>query len=173
MAKVILILVMIPVLLGFLLSNTINMHGDLQQLKDENQRLSQELSQLHSYYGAIVQEHDALLTENANLNYQFNAIQTAYLTENQARLKAESELETYKGMVLNLPDNVQNISPLACGPGGQPARMPEELVLSTIAPVGAGSLVTLGIVCLVMAMIKHSRKQRKLRNLPWQIKNLR
>ena len=173
MAKVILIVVLIPVLLGFLLSNTINMHGDMEQLKVENQTLSQELGQLRSQYQMLVQERDALLAENANLTYQFNTIHTAYLAENQARLQAEAYLETYKGMVVNMSSNVQTVSPLACVPAGQQARKTDELFLSTIAPVGASSLVTLAIVSIVVAMINDSRKQKKLRSLPPQIRNLK
>lgn len=173
MAKVILILVLIPVLLGFLLSNTINMQGDMQQLKDENQKLSYELSQLRSQYQTLVQERNAVLAENGNLNYQFNAIQTAYLVENQARLKAEAEVETYKGMILNMSSNVQTVSHSACVPNGQQAIQTEELFLSTIAPAGASSFVTLAIVGLVVTMINHLRRQKKLRNLPPQIRKLR
>jgi regulator of replication initiation timing len=173
MVKVILILVLIPGLLGFLVSNTINMHGDLQQLQAENQKLSHELSQMRSHYGAMVQERDVLLAENANLRYQFDAIQTAYLTENQARLQAEADLETYKGMVLNLSNNAQTASAPACVPAGQQARMPGELLLSALAPVSLSSLFTLAIVGLIAAMINHSRKQKKLRSLPPQIRKLR
>ena len=173
MVKVILILMLPLVFLGFLMSNTIDMHGEMQQLKVENQQLSHELSQWRSHYETMVQERDALLAENANLKYQFNAIQTAYLTENEARLKAESELETYKSMVLNLTNNTGAVSPAACVPVEGQAMQPEKLLLSAIVPVGASSLITLAVVGLVVAMINYSRKQKKLRNLPPQIKNLR
>lgn len=173
MAKVILILVLIPVLLGFLLSNTINMYGDMQQLKGENQKLSDELSQLRSHYQTLVQERDAVLAENGNLNYQVNAIQSAYLVENKARLKADAEVEAYKGMILNLANNGQTVSHSACVPDVQQGIQTEELLPSTIAPAGASSLVTLAIVGLVEAMINHLRKQKKLRNLPPQIRKLR
>jgi regulator of replication initiation timing len=168
MVKVISILVLIPVLLGFLLSNTMHMYGDLQQLQDENQKLSHELSQLRSNYGAIVEERDALLSENANLKYQFDAIQTAYLTENQARLEAEADLETYKGMVVKPAGSVQTVSSSACTPA-----VTDEVFLSMIAPMSASSLATLAIVGMVAAMINYARRQKKLGHLPPQIRNLR
>lgn len=161
------------VALGFLASTTMNMYGDVKQLEAENQKLSHELGQLRAQKEAIVQERDALLTENANLEDQLNAMQTAYQAENQARLKAESDVETYKGMLLDTANNVQTVSPSACAPADQQTTMPEALLLSTIAPVGASSLITLAVVGLVVTMINYSRKQKKLRSLPPQIRNLR
>jgi regulator of replication initiation timing len=161
------------VVLGFLASTTMNMYGDMKRLEAENQKLSHELGQLRSQYETIIPERDALLADNANLKSQFNAIQTAYLAENQARLKAESDVETYKGMVLNMANDGQAVSPAACAAVGPQVMNPEALVLSTIAPVGVSSLITLAVVGLIVAIINYSRKQKKLRSLPPQIRNLR
>jgi regulator of replication initiation timing len=161
------------VALGFLASTTINLFSDMKQLEAENQKLSYELSQLHSQHEAIIQERDALLAENANLKDQFNAIQTAYLTENQARLQAEADVETYKGMILNMSNDVQTESLSTCVPVPHQARKPEELLLSGIVPIGASSLITLVGIGLIAAMINYFRKQKKLRSLPPQIRSLR
>jgi regulator of replication initiation timing len=156
------------VALGFLASTTLSMYSDMKKLEAENQKLSHALSQLRSNNETILQESDTLRAENENLKYQFNAMQTAYLTENQARLKAEADLETYKGMVLHTNNNVQTGSPIACVPAERHTVKPEELLFSNIAPVGTSSLATLAMV----GLINYSRKQRKLRNLPPQIRNL-
>ena len=39
---------------------------------------------MRSQYQTLVQERNAVLAENGNLNYQFNAIQTTYLVEEPA-----------------------------------------------------------------------------------------
>ena len=179
MEKVIVVLVLIlmpvliPILLGFLLSNTITMQGDMEQLKAENQNLSQELSQMRSEYQAMVQERDAVLAEYESLKYQFVSIQAAYLAENQARLKAEADVAAYQNMLIPVMGNVQTSLPSACLPAGEEAAQPEELLLSTIVPAGASSLLTLAAAGLVTAMIQHARRQKKLRRLPAQIRNLR
>lgn len=158
--KVIFSLMLPLVLLGFLSSTTMNMYGNMEQLKDENQKLSHELSQLRSNYQAVAQERDALRAEHENLKYQFNSIQTAYLTENQARLKAESDAATYKDMVFNLANHVQTGFPAACVPEEQQAIQPKpgEILLSNIAPLGAGSLIMLVVIGI---MTRHYRMRRR------------
>lgn len=173
MAKVIFLLMSPLVLLGGLIYKTVDMHGEMQQLKVENQQLSHELSQLRSNYEKIAQEHSTVLAENANIKSQFNAMQTAYLAENQARLKAESEIETYKNLLLNQGDNMLASSPSACVPAEGQGMKPEQALLSTIAPVGAGSITTLVTLRVLAAIVNYSRKQKKLRSLPPQIRNLR
>lgn len=160
------------VALGFLASTTMNMYGKMKKLEVENQKLAHELNQLRAQYETIVQERDALLAENANLKYQFNTIQTAYLTENQARLKAESDLETYKGMVLNMNNDVQTVFAATCTPTEKQAAKPEELLLSNIAPVGVSSLGVLTIAGLVVALIDYCQKHRRSRNVPAPIRHL-
>ena len=171
MTKVISFLMLALVLLGFLGAITIIMHGDMEQLKVENQKLSRELSQLRSNYQTIVRERDEARTENASLNAQFNTLQTAYLAENQARLKAESDVATYKSMVINMAKNVQTVPSAACLPAEQQAVKPEELLLSNIAPISASSLITLAVAIVVVSMINHSRRQKKLKTLPTRLKN--
>ena len=161
------------VLLGFLASTTMNMYGDLQQLKDENQKLSQELTQLRSNYGAVEQERNAMQAENADVHRQLDAFRNAYLSENQARLKAESDAANYKGMILNMAKNIQVVPPTVCLPAKQSAKRPEELLFSSIIPIGTGSLITLAMIGLVVALINHSRKQKKLRNFQTPVKKLR
>lgn len=164
MQKSFFLLVFVLVLLGFLASTSINMYNDMEQLKEDNQKLSSDLTQLRANYETISQERDRLKSNNTDLNNKFEALQTAYNAENQARLKAEADTEIYKGMMVNMMNNVPATSTLTCKSAEGQATSPENIFLSGIVPVGAGYLVLFAAVILFVAGKYHTRKNRKPEN---------
>jgi hypothetical protein len=161
------------IVLGVLGTNLVYMYRDMEQLKVENQTLSYQLGELRTQYQNLVLERDTAVAESVNLRDQLNVLQSAYASENQARLQAESDAATYQNMVFNMSKNVQVASPLACLPAEQQTTAQGELLLSNVAPIGAGSFISLAVAGLLLAMINHARKQRKLRSLPARIRQLR
>ena len=173
MSKAFFMLMFALVLLGFLMSTTMNMSSEIEQLKADNQKLAFELNQLRSGYEALAQENDALKVQNANLNSKFEALQTAYVTENQARLKAELELANYRSMVANMANNVQTTAPSICPPAPQQITNSDKLLSSELVPAGAASLVGLAMASLILILNNLHRKQKKSKSLPSQLRSNR
>jgi regulator of replication initiation timing len=161
MSKALSMFILTLVLLGFLISTTVNMFGDMQQLTTENQKLSSEVTQLHANYETLVQERDTLKAENTELRTKLDAVQKVYVIENQARIKAESDVATYKKMMTNMVNNVQTLSPSICTQTEQQASYFGKVLSSDIVPLGAGSLVTLSIAILIVIRINHHRRHKK------------
>jgi len=161
MSKAFFILVFALVLLGFLISTTINMYNDMEQLKADNRKMLDEVTQLRSDYLVTAQERDTLKAEKAESNTKLIELQHAYTNEVQARLKAESDTAIYKGMMVDMINNAAATPKLSCTPPEEQATNPENLILSGIVPVGAGSLVILAMASLVVIIINHHRKHKK------------
>jgi len=173
MSKAFFVLMLALVLLGFLMSTTMNMSGEIQQLKTDNQKLAFELNQLRSSYEALAQENGALKTQNADLNSKLEAVQTAYTVENQARLTAESELANYRSMVANMANDVQMTTPSICAPAQQQLTNAGTLLSSQIVPAGAGSLAGLIVATIIMILINLPQRQKKPRGLPSPLRSNR
>jgi|GEM_PF-4934928 len=161
MQKAFYLLVFMPVLLGILIATSIYMFNDMEQLKVDNQRLSSDLAQLRGNYEAIAQERDGLKANYAELSNKFETLQTAYVAENQARLKAEADAAIYKGMMVNMMEAAPATSPLAYKPAEKQTTNPEKIFLSGIVPVGTGSLAFLGMVSVFMVVKHHIQKNKK------------
>lgn len=159
MSKALSILMLALVFLGFLISTTMNMYNDMEQMRAENQKLARELTQIQSAYEILVKEKDALVSENAGLNLRINALQNVYEEVNKARLRAEAEAASYQNMVANISNNVQTKTPPACTLQSQQSDGSEKFLVSSIIPIGAGSLITLVMVGL--ALFPSSRPKRK------------
>jgi hypothetical protein len=165
MSKPISTLVFALVLLGFLIATTMFMYGDMEELKNENRELSGELKQLKSDYDATIHQRDTLKAENADLHSKLNLTQNAYIAENQARLKAESEAAIYKNMAVNMANNIQTSTELACTPMEKWAAN-SEVLLSSAIPASTSSLITLTMVGLVAYVTNRYQRRKKLKNLP-------
>lgn len=144
------ILMFALVLLGFLISNSINMYNDLEALKAESQNTSRELEQLQSDYKALSEERDALNGEIANLNSKLSEVERAYVAENQARLKAEGDSAIYKGMMSNMMGANPSYSIKACVPQEKQASTQNNQLLSGILPIGTSSIIGLLVVSLLL-----------------------
>ncbi len=144
------ILMFALVLLGFLISNSINMYNDLEALKAESQNTSRELEQLQSDYKALSEERDALNGKITNLNNKLSEVERAYAVEHQARLKAEGDSAIYKGMMSNMMGSNPSYSLKTCIPKEEQASAQNNQLLSGMLPVGASSIIGLLVVSLLL-----------------------
>jgi cell division protein FtsB len=173
MSKAIFVLMLALVTLGFLASTTMNLYGDMEQLRAENQKLALELNQLRSSYDALAQENGALKTQKDDLLNQLGGLQAAYAAENQARLTAESELANYRSMVANMANTGQTKLSAICPSSQEQATKSVKLLSSEIVPAGAGTLAGLVITSLILILINLHRRQKKSRSLPSLLRNHR
>ncbi len=172
MSKFLFLLAFALILLGFLVSNSINMLGDIQDLKAENQRISRELVRLQTAYQSVVQERDGLIAENGELKRKVDVIQQAYETEKQARLEAEGATAIYKGMLVNMMQT-QTESASACSPVVPQEVRPEAILFSGFVPFGAGFVGFLALIGLAVVIKNHTNVDEKPKNLVAHTRNFR
>ena len=159
MAKAIFVLAFALVLLGFLISTTINMSSEMEQLKAENQQLSQDLVQMQQTHDSLIRENDAFKSENVTLNQKLNALQDAYVSEHQARLRAETESASYKALISSMA-GAQTATSESCESAILQGADSGKLNISSLAPVGAGSIITLIIAGLLVLAPKDRQNGR-------------
>ncbi len=162
MGRVILIFGLALVVLGFLISTTMNMHSEMKGLKAENQLLTQEIAQLRSSFDASVQEREALRKENKDLHNQVARLEQVYAAENKARLKAESDASILKGTLTNMQTQVTSLA--ICPSPAPKALRPEAILLgSSITPLGVGFVavvVAAGFGVVVMGRDRRNQKRK-------------
>lgn len=163
MSKIFFLSMFALVLLGFLISTTINMYNDMIQIQTEYSETATELSQLRSSYEATVEERDALREENNALKTQVNQIQQAYETEKQSRLKAEADTTIYKGMLVDMMNKTSNAmtSSVSCPITEYQDQAAEDIIYAGIIPAGAGSIVTIVLLSLTASIAINSRRYKK------------
>jgi len=168
MSKSISTLVFALVLLGFLIATTMFMYRDMEATKNENQKLLTDLVQLKSDYEATIYQRDTLKTENADLLNKLGLAQSVYIEEHQARLKAESEVATYKSLAMNIANNIQTPAELACSATDN--WTPNSRVLSSsIIPASTGSLITGTLVGFVAYITHYYQRRKRLKSLPTRL----
>ncbi len=162
MYKALFLLVIALVLLGFLMSTTMNMYDEIQQARADNRRLAADLAQLQASYEAALQERDALKAANSDYGSKLDQLQVAYDTEKQARVKAEAENGACRAYVSSMA-----ATPQAGGSGGAAPQAeapdPGQQLLSSVLPIGASVLATLLIAVLTLAGIRHYRMHARRR----------
>lgn len=162
MSKAFFMSMFVLVLLGFLISTTINMYNEMVQIEAEYSKVTNELSQLRSNHETTLGERDALKAENTELETQLNQIQQAYTSEKQARLKAEADTAIYKGMLVDMMSKTptSETSPISCTSTEVQAINSEEILHAGIIPVGAGSIAGL-LVSFAVSIMINSRRYKK------------
>lgn len=163
MSKSIFILGFALVLLGFLVSITLNMHGDIEMLQAENKTMAENLNQLSFTYKIITQERDNLKNQNTELLKKIEILQQAYASENQARLKAEANVARLVS-TLDSMMKVNQVATLSMNAQSNPEYTQSKRVsLSSFFPVSAGLVALLATVRLSAIAANHYR-MRKNRN---------
>ncbi len=162
MSKALFLLVIALVLLGFLMSTTMNMYDDLQQVRADNRRLAADLAQLQANYEAAIQERDALKAANSDYGSKLDQLQQAYDAEKQARVKAEADDGACRAFVSKLAGGPQ---PGASASAASPAQTPDpgQQLRSSVLPIGASVLATLLIVFVALAGLRHYRMNARRR----------
>ena len=145
MSRTVLILSFALVLLGFLASTTWNMYHDVEALRAENRKLSEALSQLSSEYKSIMQERDLLRSQNMELLKKNEMLQQAYIAENRARRKAETDLVTLQAALNHITKSGQGM-PQTHAPESEQETIPTETLFGTgfvtvLATIGFGKFV--------------------------------
>lgn len=151
MSRIILIFFFSLIFLGFLMSTTLNLYSDIQDIKTENQRLMQEITVLRSSSEPVRRERDSLKKENEDLHNRLTSLEQVYASENKARLKAESEASTLRA---TLDDMVARpTSPSACSQStSKDAKSANSISL------GVGFIAVASVVCVgVMGIIRVRR----------------
>lgn len=165
MQKAFFLLVTALVLLGFLISTTFNIYDEMTQLKTNNQKISIELTQLRADYETTTQERDKLKIENTALKAKLDELQQVYISENQARLKAEADTAIYKGMMVDMMSNIPTTASSSSSLTDEQVTTSKNITSSVMAPVGVSSLATLILTSFAVSVINQYRKHKKSANL--------
>jgi len=162
MSKSIFILGFALVMLGFLVSITLNMHSDMEMLRAENKTMTENLTQLSSTYKIITQERDNLRNQNTELLKKIEILQQAYVVENQARRKAESDLAGLQATLANMMKGTQILSQIVDSKAGPRSNQSKRVSLVTIIPFSTGFVTLLAILSLGKKTINLYRAYKSL-----------